>query len=100
MVAIGDGAVVRVDIVDQLREVEGELAVGLHGADIPRARIHLAGRARIVTIELHDDQVVSRNVGANGVTPVIVARVVVTMWRGRRRGGGGRGVGGATREDR
>ena len=72
MVAVGDGAVVAVDVSDQLGEVERKLPIGLDWSDVPGMRDRLAARTRVVAIELDHDQIVRGDVGFDGVAAIVL----------------------------
>src|SRR5581483_9470682 len=80
MLAVGDGAVVGIDVIDQFGEVEGELAVRFHRTDIIRTRILLARRARVIPVPLHDDDVVAADVGRNSIAAIVGAGGVVAIY--------------------
>ncbi len=76
MIAVGDGAIVGVDVSDEFGEVERELAVGFDGSDVVGAGIIFAGLAGIVAVRLDDDDVVGGDEVGQVVAVVIGAAVV------------------------
>src|ERR1039457_7089746 len=81
MIAIGDGAVVGVDEIDQLREIERELAVGFDRADVIRALVIVAREAGVEAVPLDHDHVVRGDEVGDVPPAVIRAGVVIAIER-------------------
>src|ERR1700722_9276498 len=81
MVAVRDGAEVGVDEIDQLREIERELAIGFDWADVIRALVIVAREARVEAVPFDHYDVVRGDEVGDVVAAVIRAGVVIAIGR-------------------
>ena len=81
MVAVGDGAVIRVDEIDQFGKIQGKLAVGFDRADIVRPLVIVAAEARVEAVPLDHNHVVSADEVGDVITAVIRAGIVIAVGR-------------------
>ena len=81
MFAVGDGAIVGVDEIDQLGEIQRKLAAGFHRADIVRPLVIVAREAWVEAVHLHHDDVMATDEVGDVVAAIIRAGIVIAIGR-------------------
>ena len=76
MLTIGKSSIVGINKLDQLGEVQGELTIGFHRANVVGTGIVLSLHARVVAIPFHDNHIILLHKLGDVVSAVLLPTVI------------------------